>query len=129
MTAKERPQITRAEMDVMKALWLHGPANVREIGTVLKRQRRIWAYTTTQTLLNRLETKGYVTCDRGSVPHVFAAAVSREGLMRLRLRDLADEFCDGAASPLVAALVGDKRFTRAEIDGFRKLIDKLGKKS
>ena len=42
-----------------------------------------------------------------------------------RLRDLADQFCDGTASPLVLALVEGTRFTPAEIQQLRQLLDQL----
>ncbi len=123
--ARENPGISDAEMDALKVLWEHGLAPVRDVAAQLKRRKRVWAYTTVQTLLNRLEAKGYVTADRARTPHVFRAAVTREALVRRRLRDLAENLTDGAATPLVAALVRDRRFTEAEIAEFRRIIDEL----
>jgi predicted transcriptional regulator len=115
-------------MDVLKALWEHGPATVRDLGGVLRRQGRRWAYNTVLTLLQRLEAKGYVAADKRGVAHVFRAAVSRDRLLRRRLRDLADELCEGTATPLVQALVEGRRFTAEEIEHFRRLLDDLEEK-
>ena len=65
-------------------------------------------------------------CDRASAAHVYAPAVSRDDLLKQRLTDLADELCDGTASPLVLALVEGGRFTPEEIGRFRELLDRLG---
>ncbi len=84
-----------------------------------------WAYTTVQTLLNRLQTKGYVRSDRSGSAHVYRPAVSRDQLLQLRLNDLSRKLCEGTASPLVMALVEGVRFTPEEIDQLRKLLDQL----
>ena len=72
-----------------------------------------------------LEAKKYVVCDRAGSAHVFRAAVSREQLLQQRLNALSDQLCEGAASPLVLALVEGMRFSPAEIEQFRKLLDHL----
>ena len=48
--------------------------------------------------------------------------------MRQRLKDLANELCDGAATPLLLALVDGQRFTPAELEQFRRLLDDLEKR-
>jgi predicted transcriptional regulator len=114
-----------AELEVLKALWEHGPGTVREVNDALRGQGHSWAYTTVQTMLNRLEAKGYARCDRARPAHVFAAALSREDLLSRHLRDLADQLCDGVASPLLQALVEGGRFTSADVAHLRRLINRL----
>jgi predicted transcriptional regulator len=114
-----------AELEVLKTLWEHGPGTVREVNARLTQQGRSWAYTTVQTMLQRLEAKGFVRSDKSGPAHVFTAVVSRDRLLSQRLRDLADQLCDGTASPLVLALVEGTRFTPAEIQQLRQLLDQL----
>jgi predicted transcriptional regulator len=116
-------------MDVLKVLWKNGPQTVRQVNAVLRQRRRRYAYTTVQTLLQRLEAKGHVTSDKSGIAHVFSAAVSRDGLLRRRLQDLADELCDGRATPLVQALVEERRFTPDDIERLRRLLDELESKA
>jgi predicted transcriptional regulator len=115
----------QTELAVLKALWESGPGTVRDVQDRLNRQGRAPGYTTVQTHLVRLEAKGYVTCERGGGAHVFRAAVSRDQLLQRRLTDLADQLCEGTASPLLLALVEGGKFTPEEIDQFRKLLDQL----
>jgi BlaI family penicillinase repressor len=117
--------ISEAELEVLKVLWEHDSGTVRAINTTLQRQGRRWAYTTVQTLLQRLESKGHVQSDKNGPAHVYRAAVSREDLLSRRLRELADQFCDGTSSPLLLALVGDSRLTADEIKQLRQLLDQL----
>jgi len=121
--AKGQPTVSDAELEVLKALWVDGPGTVRDVDARLRRRKRRWAYTTVQTLLNRLQNKGYVTSEKGSIPHVFEAALSRDGLVGRRLNQLADDLCEGTATPLVAALMKGRRFSEEEIAQFRRLLD------
>jgi predicted transcriptional regulator len=123
--ADRRPSISETELEVLKVLWDRPGGTVREILTALRPLGKQWAYTTVQTLLHRLEAKKYVVCERVGSAHTFRAAVSREQLLQQRLSDLSDQLCEGAASPLVLALVEGVRFSPAEIEQFRKLLDQL----
>ncbi len=123
-----RSRASETELEVLRVLWNHGPGTVRVVDRVLKDQGRSWAYTTVLTLLQRLEAKGYVSRETEGVAHVFHAAVTREKLLRTRLRELADQLTEGAATPLVQALVDGHRFTRDEIDHFRRLLDEVDAK-
>jgi BlaI family transcriptional regulator, penicillinase repressor len=118
------PGLSDAERDVLKVLWDHGPATVRMINEVLKNRGRRWAYTTVATLLQRLVTKQYVTSDPSAVPHVYHAIISRDDLLERRLKDAADELCDGHTAPLVLALVEGNRFSAEELAHLRQFLDK-----
>jgi predicted transcriptional regulator len=115
--------LSDSEREVLKALWDRGSGTVREVMDLLAGRGRRWAYTTVATLLQRLVAKGYVASDPTSVPHVFRASVSREELLGRRLKDAANELCDGRAAPLVLALVQGGRFTAEELERMRKLLD------
>jgi predicted transcriptional regulator len=118
-----RPGLSEAEMEILKALWDHGPGTVRQINGVLAGRGRRWAYTTALTLLQRLHAKGYVASDASGVAHLFRATVTREQLLSRRLKDTADELCDGSATPLVLALVQGNRFSPEELARLRRLLD------
>jgi predicted transcriptional regulator len=117
--------VSDAELEVLKVLWTSGPSTVRDVSAALRRQRRRLAYNTVLTLLSRLREKGYVEAERREPAHVFRASVSRDDLLGSSLAALADRVCDGIASPLVLALVRDRRFSADEIAQFRKLLDDL----
>src|SRR5436190_22723173 len=95
--------VSDAELEVLKVLWEHGAGTVRQISARLRGRKRRWAYNTVLTLLSRLREKGCITSEKSGVAHIFEAAVSREELLRRRLTELADQVCDGTASPLMHA--------------------------
>lgn len=125
MTPPTQPSLSDTELEVLRVLWEHGPLTAREAGELLAERKRRWAYTTVLTLLHRLKAKGYATTDTTNVAHVFRPVISREKLLRQRLRRLSLDLCDGASSPLISALVADKKFSPHEIREFRELLDRL----
>ena len=121
--------VSEAEREVLKVLWEQGPVTVREIRDLLVTAGRQWAHTTINTLLGRMEEKGYVTRDTAGFAHVFRASVSRNAFVRGRLSDLANQYCDGDAAPLMLAFARDQKLTEQEIEEFRELLDRLEAKT
>ena len=117
-------QTSQAEFTVLESLWDEGEGIVRDIAARLEKRGHAWAYTTVQTLLNRLEGKRCVERDVSGAAHVYRARVSREDVLEQRLTELADQLCDGASSPLVMTLVRNHRFSSHEIAELRSLLDK-----
>jgi predicted transcriptional regulator len=117
--------LSDSELEVLKVLWDRGAETVRDVNAELSRRGRRWAYTTVQTLLARLQQKGFVTSDKEDVAHRYRPTVSREELLQQRLGELETDLCEGVATPLVHALVSSKRFTREDIAHFRRLLDEL----
>ena len=123
--AERQYELGDAELDVLKVLWEHGPAPVRDVMTHLHEQGRRVAYTTVQTLLTRLEQKRYVTSDKSEFAFVYRAKLTRDRVTRSRLRTLVTQLYDGAAGPLVLQLVRSQQLTSGEIEELHKLIDRL----
>ena len=55
----ERPALSKGEMEVARVLWELGRATVREVHEAFPEDSRM-EFTTVQTYLRRLDTKGYV---------------------------------------------------------------------
>ena len=120
--AERQYELGSAELGVLKALWDEGPATVREVLAHLHCCGRRVAYTTVQTLLNRLEQKRYVSSNKSGLAYVYRARVSRDRVTRSRLKTLLAQLYDGAAGPLVLQLVRTERLKPEEIEELHKLI-------
>ncbi len=117
--------ISDTELEILKVLWDLGRGTVREVLERLNADGRQWAYTTAQTLLGRLQEKGFVESDREGRAFVFHPTISRDDLLGLSLEELAERVCDGAALPLLLKLVQSSQFRRRDLDRFRELLDEL----
>lgn len=118
--------ISDAELDVLKQLW-DSPdgATVRALHESLRDAGHDWAYTTVQTLLQRLEEKGYIRKDASERAHIFKATTSRENLVGSQLDDLMERLCEGEASPLLLSLVQRRSFSTQDISELRKLLKQM----
>jgi len=125
---KQRTPVTDAEREVLKALWDAGPSTVRNVVELLGQRGQQWTRSTVITLLQRLEKKGYVACDRSKFAFVFEASLTREDVAEQRLKELAGELYAGDAAPLVLAFAQRHRFTSDEVRQFRELIEQLESK-
>ena len=116
------PDMTPAELRVMKALWHVGKGSVAEVRAELQQRGNELAYTTVMTLLGRLAAKNAVVVDKTREPFVYKAAFRRESVLRERLREFVRDVFDGQADSLVLRLVEDESLTRAELREIERKI-------
>lgn len=115
--------VTEAELAVLRVLWEHGSCNVREITERVYASDDVSDYSTVKKLLSRLEKKGFVNRCRKNVPHQFQASMTRDDLLKRRLRNLADDLCDGSRTPLLMNLLQGEDVTDEQRDTLRDLIE------
>jgi predicted transcriptional regulator len=120
--------VTDAELEVLRALWDAGPSPIRALADRLYPGGGTSEYATVQKLLERLEDKGHVTRRLEGRQNVFTARVRREELVARRLRETADELCDGSLTPLITHLVSSARLSPDELAELRRLVDQHTKK-
>lgn len=119
------PDVSDTEQTVLKVLWERGELTVREVLDVLREQGNTWAYTTVQTLLTRLHSKGLVESDRSATAHIYRPTLTRDEFLRGRLNDLATDYCDGSVSPLMLALVEGGKLSSEDLAHLRALVERL----
>jgi predicted transcriptional regulator len=122
-----RPRISERELDVMQTLWSLGhEATVGELHEAMVRGGSPLAYTTVQTMLNRLAAKGHVRRRMAGRAWQYAAVVKEPAAARVALRTLVDRFFAGSAGELAARLV-EEEMTEAELRRIENLIDERRK--
>src|SRR5579884_906535 len=127
--ARTPQDVTDAELAVLQVLWDRGPATRRQITDLLYPGGGPAHYTTVQKLLERLETKRFVTKERGGAVLTFRAAVTREELVSRRLRDVAEKLCGGSLTPLLINLVRAESLSDRELHELQALINDLSRQA
>ena len=110
------------ELDIMQVLWRLGPATVAEVQSELHAQHKKVAYTTIQTMLNRLETKKLVARDTTDRMHRYHAVLKQPRAVDSALKRLTQRFFEGSAEALVTRLV-EKDLNAEQLERIQKLID------
>ena len=116
------PDMTPAELRVMKALWQLGKGSVAEVRAELLSRGNELAYTTVMTLLGRLAAKNALLVDKTREPFVYRPAHRRESVLAERLREFVRDVFDGQADSLVLRLVEDESLTREELREIERKI-------
>ena len=122
-----RQKLTKLELQILEALWLHGKASIREIQESFMDPRP--AYTTIQTTVYRMERKKAVRRVRKiSNAHIFEPLLARN-VARNRLLDEILGFFGGRPQPMMVQLVETGRVTLDDIRELEEMILKTGRKS
>jgi predicted transcriptional regulator len=120
------PKLTKLEMQIMETLWTRGEASIRELQDAFPAKRRP-AYTTVQTVVYRLETKGSVRrVKKVGNFHVFAATVQREAAQRRLVDDLLALF-GGRTQPVMAHLIESGKLTLKDVKEAERTLRALDK--
>ena len=115
--------VTDTELAILDVLWNRGQCAVRDIVAELYDTHTATLHMTVKSLLERLEAKGYVACDKSGFAHRFSAVVSREEYVGQQLKQLADSHFDGAVAPMLLTLVDRIKLSRKDREAIRKIID------
>lgn len=118
-------EITDTELAVLRQLWRRGTATIRELTDALYPAGGHSHYATVQSLLDRLESKAFVSRSKSGRVNVFSATVSRAELAGRRLRATADALFDGSMAPLLTHLVDQADLAPDEINALKELVDRL----
>ena len=121
-------KLTRLELQIMEALWTHGPSAVREVQEQFPEAGRP-AYTTVQTMLYRLEAKKVVRrVKKIGNAHIFEAVVGRAAAQRRLIDDFLGLF-GGRAQPVMAHLIQTGKLTLDDVREAERLLKELEDKA
>lgn len=118
-------EITDTELEVLRQLWRRNDATIRELTDALYPDGGHSHYATVQSLLDRLQAKGFVEREKDGRLNRYRASVSRSELAGRRLRATADALFDGSMAPLLTHLVDSADLGPEEITALRQLVDQL----
>jgi len=120
--AKEMPPLSPCETEILRLVWQLKDATVQQICDRLPAQRKI-AYATVQTLLRRLEKKGYLKHKVEGKAHIFHPAVARDHVIRRSVNDFLERLFGGDAIPLVQHLAEHGRIDADDLERLRRLLE------
>ena len=117
------PKLSPAETEIISILYQLGSSSVLQIADNLPADRNI-TYATVQTLLRRLEKKGYIKhCIKGKA-HIFSPIAPKESLIKKSVGDFIQQLFGGDAMPLVQHLAKSGQITEQDIDELKDIIKK-----
>ncbi len=123
MAKRKIPALSPAETEILRLVWQLNKATVQQVCDKLPGKRRI-TYATVQTMLRRLEKKGYIKHHIQGKAHVFFAVVKSEEVIKRSVGDFLDRLFGGDPVPLMQYLAEHGKIDADDITRLKKLIDK-----
>ena len=116
-------QISDAEWQVMKIIWMQGEQTSTDLIKVLEK-RFSWSKSTIQTLLARLVEKECLTREKQGKSFIYSALLTQEDSKKLLVQDIKDKLCSRRIKLLLGDLIEECDFTLADLEGLEEVISK-----
>ena len=100
-----RKKLGERELDILQALWQLGAGTVAGVQKALLERGDRVAYTTVQTMLNRMETKRLVTRDHSDRAHLYRPLVKEPAAVGGAIKELTCRYFSGSVEALAIRLV------------------------
>ena len=114
-------QISDAEWQVMKIIWMQGEQTSSDLIRVLA-ERFDWSKSTIQTLLARLVEKECLTRKKEGKSFVYSALLTLDQSRDLLVQDIKDKVCSRRIKNLLADLIMECDFTLADLEDLEAVI-------
>ena len=114
-------QISDAEWQVMKIIWMQGEQTSTDLIRVLA-ERFDWSKSTIQTLLARLVEKECLTRKKEGKSFVYSALLTLDQSRDLLVQDIKDKVCSRRIKNLLADLIKECDFTLADLEALEAVI-------
>ena len=122
MKNKKNFELGERELDIMQVLWRLGKATVTEVHKELVDQGSNVAYTTVQTMLNRLEAKQLVARDHSERAHKYRPLIKEPAVVGGAIQRLTNRFFEGSPEALATHLI-EKGLSPEQLERIQSLID------
>jgi predicted transcriptional regulator len=122
---KNVPELGPLEYSLLSIIWQLQQATAGEVLEAYNASaEKPLAYTTISTLLTRMVEKQVLKVEKNRQPFHFAPSITREQLLRQRVRDFVRTFFGGQSVDLAVRLVEDEPLTEEAIEQLEAALQK-----
>ena len=113
--------ISKAEFEVLNALWEGYPATASDIIARLNNSKD-WHEKTIKTLLNRLVKKQAIDFDKAQRSYLYFPLIDKVDYVAKESSNLVSRLFSGRVAPLVAGFAHSESLSRQDVDELKSLI-------
>lgn len=111
-----------SELKVMEVLWKEGDTTAKQISNLLKEEIG-WNMNTTYTVIKKCIAKGAV--ERREPHFLCHALIEKEAVQEAEAAELVGKLFDGSPDKLFAALLGNQKLSKEQIENLRRMVAEL----
>ena len=120
---KNIPQISEAEIEVMKVLWEKGEATAKEIVNEIEKTNE-WKPKTIQTLITRLVGKGAIKTDKiNAKSYIYFANITKEEYQSYANKSFMKKLYNGSLNLMLSSFIKNERLSESDIQELRKILE------
>ncbi|KKI92355.1 beta-lactamase repressor [Bacillus sp. SA1-12] len=119
---KKLPQISEAELEVMKVIWKHPSINTNEVIEKLSKTSK-WSPKTIQTMLLRLLKKGALSHHKEGRVFVYTPNVAESDYLEVESRSFLNRFYNGALNSMVLNFLENDKLSDDEINELYQILE------
>ena len=120
---KKRAELSASQLEIMNIIWERGETSISEVWQELQSRRKI-ARATVQTVIGRLEEKGWLKHREIGQAFLYSAVNLQSEIQRTLVDNLCNQAFDGSASGLVWTLLDGRGVSKKDLERIRELISK-----
>ena len=124
---KQRAPLSGAQLNIMNVVWDSGEVTVAGVWQVLSKRRTV-ARNTVQTIMTRLEEKGWLRHRVEGNRFLYSSIPERAGALKKMVSQLVDTAFGGSAEDMMMALLDGRGVSPDEAARIRKMIRKAQEK-
>src|SRR5688500_9852130 len=115
---------TKAELVILRVLWIEGPLSVRDVQTILD-QSKPTGYTTVLKTMQIMADKGLVDRDDTVRPQIYRARYCEDRTQKQLLTDLIQRVYGGSVKALVLHAIGTRKPSDEDLEQIKTLLDRF----
>ncbi len=123
---EERIPLSEAEREIMEFVWEKGEVSATEVREHFALEKPM-ARTTVQTMMTRMEEKGWLKHRSIGRTFVYSATVPKGASLGAKVRELIDSTFHGAADELMLSILEYRGLSITEHKRIREMLDKASK--
>jgi predicted transcriptional regulator len=127
MAKAETNPLTTAQREIMEIVWESGEVTVADVRAALSASRDV-ARNTVQTMMVRLEERGWLTHREDGRTFVYSAKLARKASLGAKVSQMVDRMFSGSPEEMVTALIEYRGLTAEEAKRIREMINKADKR-
>ncbi len=119
----ESINLNNSEWCIMEVLWQSQPKTLMQLVHEMK-ERQGWSKSTTNTILRRMQEKGYIKYEDGEKARQYSTDILRETVILKETKSFLKRTCGGSLGMLVNTFVENDSLTDKEIKELQEILHK-----
>ncbi len=124
MATPDTSPLTAAQREIMEIVWERGEVTVADVREALSAKRDV-ARNTVQTMMVRLDDRGWLTHREAGRSFVYSAKRPRKVSLGAKVSQMVDRLFAGSPEEMVTALIEYRGLTPSEAGRIREMIDNV----